>query len=1178
MRTLPLLLLCGIAVAPIAARAGNRTLQTPARFATATTTQKRQIFAGDFTADGKQDVLVGEIGKVHVFAGSNDGLFAAAVISDAPGLVAEGLADFNGDARPDLYLIGAGGGGEIAVMFGAANGSFGAPVAVPSSVPAGQLVAGDFTGDGLRDLGVVSGATHQIAILAGDGNGGFPSSQVTAIALDGTVGDAVPGDFDGDGHLDIALVTSLSNVVAWNDGTSFTTTKIDYWGTSSMAAGDIDGDGLADIATSTLYYTIVYFGKATRALAPIAFMGRAGSVTVAAVDGDARADIVSGGDYLTVLTHDGTAFRPLRSFGTGSDATAGVAVADFTGDGKADVVALPYRFDQPGVTTGTFFDYFSLIRGHGDGTLGADRVTDFERLSASEIWGSEAFLADVNGDSKLDIVADTAFQTKLAVLSGRGDGTFAAPVFTTLPSSRGDSISGAGDLNGDGRGDAILWRPGAPYETITFHALFGQADGTFLIAAAQTTPNGTGKAPSLKSVTDFTGDGKVDLLDSAGRIVPGLGGGTFGTAIATGINSSGDHLDVADVNGDGRPDLLLSAGVVYLNTGGGTFAAAVRGPGFGSPCTGDMNGDGLADIINDGIRLGDGTGHFAPSSFILDVNGERGICGVADIDGDGKQDVITGSAAYFGTGGETFDAVAATSGGTYNGWLLAATDDIDGNGSPDIWFFEGGRLRIIPTRLGDNGTAPSTMTVTTDPNPSGYPSPISPFATVAAAGIKPRGAVLFTYGSEARRTLGLVDRNGIATSAHVTYPVGTTVDISATFLGDEHYAPSSASSTHMVGRGPTKIVLTTSKSTYTIGEAVVMTETFTSTPYGAPTGTITFRKGATVLSTVDLVSSRTLTISSESTFPIGTHTLTVEYSGDANFQPSQSAPVTITITKVSPAITLAIPAGPLSDAQQATLTASFPSQNDVTGSVTFSCFGQTLGTAVVANAQAAVTAMLPWGTGECTAQYGGSDQYGPSSKSALATVDHRALPLAPLITATAIPDGGHSVSLAISPISGAASYDIYRSVGGAGLTFLTNTASPAYSDLVNPPTATVAVYAAVARSGTGTSTPMGPADLVSFVTFTDDPLVASTIIIKAVHLTELQTAINAVRLAAGLTSTTFATPAGTISAGDLTSLREALTQARSALGLPTAITDPTLTPGVTPVRAIHLQELRDAVK
>jgi PKD repeat protein len=100
------------------------------------------------------------------------------------------------------------------------------------------------------------------------------------------------------------------------------------------------------------------------------------------------------------------------------------------------------------------------------------------------------------------------------------------------------------------------------------------------------------------------------------------------------------------------------------------------------------------------------------------------------------------------------------------------------------------------------------------------------------------------------------------------------------------------------------------------------------------------------------------------------------------------------------------------------------------------------------------------------------------------------------------------------------------------------------------------------------------------VIFTDDPLVPGSTIIKAVHLAELRTAVNAVRALAGLSAATFtdsATPGVVIKAVHITELRTALDPALSALGLPTGGYTDTISRGVI-VKAVHIQELRNRMK
>jgi len=98
--------------------------------------------------------------------------------------------------------------------------------------------------------------------------------------------------------------------------------------------------------------------------------------------------------------------------------------------------------------------------------------------------------------------------------------------------------------------------------------------------------------------------------------------------------------------------------------------------------------------------------------------------------------------------------------------------------------------------------------------------------------------------------------------------------------------------------------------------------------------------------------------------------------------------------------------------------------------------------------------------------------------------------------------------------------------------------------------------------------------------FTDDPLVPGVTTIKAVHITELRTAVNQARSRASLAAANWAesvTSGALIKAAHIVELRSRLDEARSALGLSVApYTDPSLSAGMT-VKAAHIQELRQRV-
>jgi hypothetical protein len=100
----------------------------------------------------------------------------------------------------------------------------------------------------------------------------------------------------------------------------------------------------------------------------------------------------------------------------------------------------------------------------------------------------------------------------------------------------------------------------------------------------------------------------------------------------------------------------------------------------------------------------------------------------------------------------------------------------------------------------------------------------------------------------------------------------------------------------------------------------------------------------------------------------------------------------------------------------------------------------------------------------------------------------------------------------------------------------------------------------------------------SAMLFTDDPVSTSTLV-KRTHFNELRLAINAQRAVAGLAPFNFdATYSGTlIRASHLASLRTALTEARQALGMSAPLFTDSATTS-TPIRAVHVQELRDQAR
>lgn len=183
----------------------------------------------------------------------------------------------------------------------------------------------------------------------------------------------------------------------------------------------------------------------------------------------------------------------------------------------------------------------------------------------------------------------------------------------------------------------------------------------------------------------------------------------------------------------------------------------------------------------------------------------------------------------------------------------------------------------------------------------------------------------------------------------------------------------------------------------------------------------------------------------------------------------------------------------------------------------------------------------------------------------------------PVLTATA--SSTARVVLNWTAVAGALSYDIYRSSGAAPFALLTNTVTPVTTFNDDSVAAnTTYLYEVRARVSGGTSD-FSNVDAATTIVFTDPALTAG-VAIKAVHFTQLRTAVNAMRAAGGVTAAAFPDPiSGPFDDAHLRELRNALVVARDAIGLPVLTwTDSHLVAGTTPVKAAHVNELRAGVQ
>ena len=201
-------------------------------------------------------------------------------------------------------------------------------------------------------------------------------------------------------------------------------------------------------------------------------------------------------------------------------------------------------------------------------------------------------------------------------------------------------------------------------------------------------------------------------------------------------------------------------------------------------------------------------------------------------------------------------------------------------------------------------------------------------------------------------------------------------------------------------RPATVTTLTSTPNPSIVGQAVTLTATVRPAAADAlvPGGTVIFRDGATSLGVVTLVNGRATLVTSA--LAVGTHSLTVAYSGDLEFSASTSAAVTQTVNLASTTTSLTSTPNPSAVGQAVTLRATVspvaPATGVPTGSVTFRDGATSLGVVALVNGSASLTiSTLAAGSHSLTAAYGGSPTFLASTSAVVTQTVNAAAPAPP---------------------------------------------------------------------------------------------------------------------------------------------------------------------------------------
>jgi len=598
---------------------GDRTFKAPVTYSLLSS--PIVLAVGDFNHDGSSDIAVGEGSELEILLNAGNGTFYSAAAYQFYDVTSIAVGDFNGDHNLDLALTGLDS-NLVTVFSGKGDGTFLPAVNYPAGDGAHGVAVGDFNNDGKLDLVVSNGYfqgqdQNQFNLLLGNGDGTFQAP--VGFATDQIPNAIAAADFNGDGKMDVAVLCSWSTIpfspdtdvvdifLGYGDGTfqNKTSYHVDFTA-AGLLVTDLNHDGAPDIAVLNAYVgdvTVLLNQRDGTFVRPKNYQSYFPSssvgitcITAGDFSGQGSIDLVTAaGEDIALLRNKGYGHFQTAPDYSSGAGTIDMKVGDFDGDGVLDIVTLN--------TAASGFPSRLIVLPGNPAIVGYHHVQ-------TELSGPVRGLVvgDLNNDGKLDAVVDDSTtngeQAGVTVLLGNGDGTFTQAHTYSLVNGCWAGPMVLGDLNGDGYLDLVVANSGCQSLSI----FLGTGDGGFRFLRSIATGGTNGgqyqQGLALVDLNIAVSNGRIGFAGIIG-IRMGRGDGTFEPVQAIDDGFHNPYAVVAaDFNGDGNQDLAItnydnSQVMILLGRGDGQFMDPMY-TSLSQPSTvllaGDFNGDGKVDL------------------------------------------------------------------------------------------------------------------------------------------------------------------------------------------------------------------------------------------------------------------------------------------------------------------------------------------------------------------------------------------------------------------------------------------------------------------------------------------------------------------------------------------------------------------------------------------------------